>query len=186
MKLLSLLKSKFQRNTSELDQMILNKMKFKQQVFKNYKDITSGPDFISYDVLSNQFFIDNNISKSNPLWNKVTVQRDKNFADKNQILFPRFVITFTMNTRFSTTDLIPTIKLNNDPNIQTFSFVKSEDPRIEKMLTAFNALVEKLLMTQEKPVEIMPGIVISFDKLNRLFKLYFSDKLLNNTTDGSK
>ncbi|SJZ43476.1 MSC_0623 family F1-like ATPase-associated protein [Mycoplasmopsis verecunda] len=148
-------------------------------IAKDFYETKNSADFISYEAFTNQFLIINNISKNNAQWIELVGRRDAFVSNKDQIAYRDFTLSWTINPRFSLTNLVPTLNKNIDTNVNVLSWKISNDLATDKILNLYNDFLTKYLVLDKKAVEIIPNIIIKYNADLRVFNIFFNPGITN-------
>ncbi|WP_406617512.1 MSC_0623 family F1-like ATPase-associated protein [Mycoplasmopsis adleri] len=154
-------------------------IKYQETIYKNFNDALASKNFLPYKTFMNQFLIENNVNIHNGIFAELIKKRDEYLKTCNEIKFRDFVLTFERDPRFSLEELVPAIVSNTNSRLKTLNMVDNESEHINQALINLNNLLDELLIKKGLNVEIVPNIIICFDKENKLYKIFFNKEALN-------
>ncbi|MFV8401323.1 MSC_0623 family F1-like ATPase-associated protein [Mycoplasma sp. 005V] len=158
--------------------IIKQEQEYLATIYHTYNEIKNDESFISYEVFTNQFLILYNIKKDGGIWEELVEERNEYMARKDQIAFKDFYISWSINPRFSQNILVPVISHQFDSNTRVLSWSQADSAEINNLLVKYNDYLTFYLESNDRPVEIMPGIIIKYNFDLKDYNLFFSPDLL--------
>ncbi|WP_426461454.1 MSC_0623 family F1-like ATPase-associated protein [Mycoplasma hafezii] len=159
---------------------------YQQMVFANYENARTAQNFLEHQAFINQFLLVNNLRQKDTNWVTLKNKAEEYLAQRNELIFDDFVLTFTRDPRFSLEELVPDLVKEPNAKLLSLSFNNSNNEAEAKLLNAFNNLLFKLLKEEQKAVELFDGIIISFDSVSNKYTILFSQELIQNAHSENK
>ncbi|WP_027332753.1 MSC_0623 family F1-like ATPase-associated protein [Mycoplasmopsis gallinarum] len=163
----------FNKNKKNTDQN-----NYEQLIFQNFNTVKNSSNFIDFQSFLNQVLIVSNLSENDENVQKMLQKSQEAIANKNEIAFKLFVLSFIKDTRFSETILVPEILKETNSRLITVNFKDSKSVKEDLFITIYNQTLEELIIKNNKWVEFLPNLIINYDNVLDKYTILFSQEVL--------
>ncbi|RIV16313.1 MSC_0623 family F1-like ATPase-associated protein [Mycoplasmopsis gallopavonis] len=146
--------------------------KYQNTIYRNFNEYKNSPELISYESFINQWLLESNYTKNDPIVVELLEQIKDYLASKNELRFQSFVISFDRNLSFSLENLVPCIKAEVNSNLKTLNLSLSDNPNKNYLLKNLNHLLNSLLL-KKLAVEIYPNLIVTYNQEINKYSLFF-------------
>ncbi|WP_245576702.1 DUF2714 domain-containing protein [[Mycoplasma] imitans] len=138
-------------------------------------------DFVEFSQLFNTALLQTNTAESSPQA-KLFVEKTKHAISNHlQIVFDKFIISWTKNIRFSLSKLIPAVTMVESSQTDGVNLKSdlTERENLRELAERFNLLMNHQLLEENKIVEVVDGIIVYRSKETGQLKVVFSKEIIN-------
>ncbi|MGY5139202.1 MSC_0623 family F1-like ATPase-associated protein [Mycoplasmopsis gallinarum] len=163
----------FNKNKKNTDQN-----NYEQLIFQNFNNVKNCSNFIDFQSFLNQVLIVANLSENDENVQKMLQKSQEAIANKNEIAFKLFVLSFIKDTRFSETILVPEILKETNSRLITVNFKDSKSVKEDLFIRIYNQTLEELIIKNNKWIEFLPNLIINYDNVLDKYTILFSQEVL--------
>ncbi|MXR08591.1 DUF2714 domain-containing protein [Mesomycoplasma hyorhinis] len=128
-------------------------------LYKNYKLKRQTTHFVSYDQLYSYVLLKTHQGFHSELYKKYEQNYKNALANKRNLEFSNFVISFNLDLKYSQKLLVPIVITKGTSNDLAINFVSSSNLQEQTFFNVLNQEIVKLLNAY-KTIEIFPGLLL--------------------------
>ena len=149
-------------------------------VFGEYNEIISKPNFIDFNQLMTSILFKNNLGFESKIYLDLLESFNIGIEKKYDFIYENFIITFNINLKYGTKMLVPMIANLESSNNNAINLKpKTENEQVNKVLIDLNSEINKSLSAGNS-VEIMPNVVVYLAESTNQLKLVFNLDVVNS------
>ncbi|MEA4191174.1 MSC_0623 family F1-like ATPase-associated protein [Mycoplasma sp. 2248] len=143
---------------------------YQSKLFADFERFKSKPTYVSNESFWNSFLIEYNLTEKDlkPLTDSI----QKWISRKNNLLLDKFVITWTIDSKFSLYDQIP--KTEQKQNVSVSDTILRSS--VSQLNSDFNEYINKLI-EENYIIEFIPSVLLL--KENNVYKLFIDAGIIN-------
>lgn len=154
---------------------------YQKEVFDPYFQLSQKLDLVSHATFVNQVKLVLNYSEKIAQFQKLWTRLQEEVASHKTILFDNFKLIFTRDPRFSLVNLIPTLTYTEAPNnVSSVAYTSKNFEQPNEYFDVINSLIEKIVIENKNPLEILPGLILFYDYGQSNIKLVFGPDFLGD------
>ncbi|ADE19471.1 DUF2714 domain-containing protein [Mycoplasma crocodyli] len=150
-----------------------------EEIFNDqqYNQYSNDKQFISFEQLTNNALLINNISRSSNAYQELLEKFNLVISKKLEVVYKSFTISWLTNKRFTKVNLIPVLLEHETQHVDNINLSNTQDPELGKYFEDLNLLIEKLLFVDYKKVEVFPKIIVYASQETNTLKIAFDESV---------
>ncbi|PAF55066.1 MSC_0623 family F1-like ATPase-associated protein [Mycoplasmopsis agassizii] len=144
-----------------------------------YDELVILDNFVSFNQLLGTSLLITNISDESDIVKNLNEKINEAIFKNKDIVFEKFVISWSRNLRFSFNKLFPTLDTKESSNSESFSMKSSSNSNLDKLLKIINLQIQKYLFTEERYIEVIKGIIVFLSPDTKSLKIVFDRNIVN-------
>lgn len=151
-----------------------------QQLFldQQFQDYATEAEFISFEKLINIALVRSSLSLSSGVYTSLENRIKMATAKKQEFIFSNFVISWSLNDRYSKTKLVPTIIKNESTSNEGVMLKGGKNEAEISLLKYYNDQLEFWIFNSKLKVEIIPNMIVYLSNNTNKLKIAFNEVVL--------